>query len=177
MRYDILLLDADETLMDFPAAERQALQRTFADHGLTFTQATDDLYQQINQSLWRQFERGEITRPQLLATRFAKLFEELALPASTPTPSIGSTCTISATAPSRCPTPSSSVRLSPRWAAGSISSPTASPGRSAAALPAAASPPTSATSLSRRRPASRSRARSSTTMSLPASQTLQNRAP
>ena len=48
MRYDILLLDADETLMDFPAAERQALQRTFADHGLTFTQATDDLYQQIN---------------------------------------------------------------------------------------------------------------------------------
>ena len=25
MRYDILLLDADETLMDFPAAERQAL--------------------------------------------------------------------------------------------------------------------------------------------------------
>ena len=31
MRYDILLLDADETLMDFPAAERQALQRTFAD--------------------------------------------------------------------------------------------------------------------------------------------------
>ena len=36
---------------------------------------------------------------------------------------------------------------------------------------------TSATSLSRRRPASRSRARSSTTMSLPASQTLQNRAP
>ena len=80
MRYDILLLDADETLMDFPAAERQALQRTFADHGLTFTQATDDLYQQINQSLWRQFERGEITRPQLLATRFAKLFEELATP-------------------------------------------------------------------------------------------------
>ena len=80
MRYDILLLDADETLMDFPAAERQALQRTFADHGLTFTQATDDLYQQINQSLCRQFERGEITRPQLLATRFAKLFEELATP-------------------------------------------------------------------------------------------------
>ena len=80
MRYDILLLDADETLMDFPAAERQALRRTFADHGLTFTQATDDLYQQINQSLWRQFERGEITRPQLLATRFAKLFEELATP-------------------------------------------------------------------------------------------------
>ena len=133
MRYDILLLDADETLMDFPAAERQALQRTFADHGLTFTQATDDLYQQINQSLWRQFERGEITRPQLLATRFAKLFESWRLPASTPTPSIGSICTISATAPSRCPTPSSSVRLSPRWAAGSISSPTASP--------AAAAPP------------------------------------
>ena len=176
MRYDILLLDADETLMDFPAAERQALQRTFADHGLTFTQATDDLYQQINQSLWRQSAAKSPARS-CWPPALPNSLRSWRLPASTPTPSIGSTCTISATAPSRCPTPSSSVRLSPRWAAGSISSPTASPGRSAAALPAAASPPTSATSLSRRRPASRSRARSSTTMSLPASQTLQNRAP
>lgn len=77
MHYDTLLLDADETLMDFPAAERQALQRTFMQHGMHFTDQTDAAYQQINQQLWRQFERGEITRPQLLATRFAALFAQL----------------------------------------------------------------------------------------------------
>ena len=37
MKYDIILLDADETLMDFPDAEHQALVRTFEDHHLTLT--------------------------------------------------------------------------------------------------------------------------------------------
>ena len=77
MQYDILLLDADETLMDFPDAEHQALVRTFHDHGLAFDGQVDAQYQSINQGLWRKLERGEISKDQLLATRFAQLFEEL----------------------------------------------------------------------------------------------------
>lgn len=77
MKYDILLLDADETLMDFPDAEHQALVRTFDEHGLSFDEQVDQLYQSINQGLWRQLERGEITKDQLLAARFARLFEAL----------------------------------------------------------------------------------------------------
>ena len=41
MKYDIILLDADETLMDFPDAEHQALVRTFGDHQLTLTPSID----------------------------------------------------------------------------------------------------------------------------------------
>ena len=77
MKYDILLLDADETLMDFPDAEHQALVRTFGEHGLSFDEQVDQLYQSINQGLWRQLERGEITKDELLAARFARLFEAL----------------------------------------------------------------------------------------------------
>ena len=55
MKYDIILLDADETLMDFPDAEHQALVRTFGDHQLTLTPSIDQLYQQINSGLWKQF--------------------------------------------------------------------------------------------------------------------------
>ncbi|MCI6349175.1 MAG: YjjG family noncanonical pyrimidine nucleotidase [Negativibacillus massiliensis] len=77
MKYDILLIDADETLMDFPDAEHQALIRTFQAHNLPFSDETDQLYQSINQNLWREFEQNKITRQQLLATRFAKLFEAL----------------------------------------------------------------------------------------------------
>ena len=77
MKYDILLIDADETLMDFPDAEHQALIRTFQAHDLPFSDEIDQLYQSINQNLWREFEQNKITRQQLLATRFAKLFEAL----------------------------------------------------------------------------------------------------
>ena len=77
MKYDILLIDADETLMDFPAAEHQALIRTFQAHNLPFSDEIDQLYQSINQNLWREFEQNKITCQQLLTTRFAKLFEAL----------------------------------------------------------------------------------------------------
>ena len=79
MKYDIILLDADETLMDFPDAEHQALVRTFEDHQLTLTPSIDQLYQQINSGLWRQFEQQLITRKQLLSTRFAQLFDTLGI--------------------------------------------------------------------------------------------------
>ena len=72
MKYDIILLDADETLMDFPDAEHQALVRTFEDHHLTLTPSIDQLYQQINSGLWKQFEQQLITRKQLLSTRVAQ---------------------------------------------------------------------------------------------------------
>lgn len=79
MKYDIILLDADETLMDFPDAEHQALVRTFGDHQLTLTPSIDQLYQQINSGLWKQFEQQLITRKQLLSTRFAQLFDTLGI--------------------------------------------------------------------------------------------------
>ena len=79
MKYDIILLDADETLMDFPDAEHQALVRTFEDHHLTLTPSIDQLYQQINSGLWKQFEQQLITRKQLLSTRFAQLFDTLGI--------------------------------------------------------------------------------------------------
>ena len=72
-------LDADETLMDFPDAEHQALVRTFEDHHLTLTPSIDQLYQQINSGLWKQFEQQLITRKQLLSTRFAQLFDTLGI--------------------------------------------------------------------------------------------------
>ena len=79
MKYDIILLDADETLMDFPDAEHQALVRTFGDHQLTLTPSIDQLYQQINSGLWKQFEQQLINRKQLLSTRFAQLFDTLGI--------------------------------------------------------------------------------------------------
>lgn len=77
MRYDTLLFDADDTLLDFRAAEHSALFRLFAAHGLPVTDALHAEYSAYNRSLWRQLERGELSREQLLRTRFAGFFERI----------------------------------------------------------------------------------------------------
>ena len=77
MRYDTLLFDADDTLLDFRAAERDALFRLFAAHGLQMTDELHTAYSGYNQSLWRRLERGELTREQLLQTRFSGFFAQI----------------------------------------------------------------------------------------------------
>lgn len=74
---DIFLLDADETILDFSRSEREAAARVFARHGVSPTKEVLGRYHEINDSLWKALERGEITREKLLVKRFALLFEEL----------------------------------------------------------------------------------------------------
>lgn len=75
--YDILLMDADETLFDFHRAEAEALRQTMAECGVDCTLEVQTLYSQINDALWKAFERGEVTKPFLQKARFTRLFEQL----------------------------------------------------------------------------------------------------
>ena len=76
----VLLFDIDNTLLDFDAAEYTALGRIFAHYGVADTADNRRIYAQENQALWRQNERGQISREELLKTRFVKAFEQLKLP-------------------------------------------------------------------------------------------------
>ena len=51
MRYPILLFDADNTLFDFPAAERQAFQEVCREAGFPFTEEGYALYHRCNGEL------------------------------------------------------------------------------------------------------------------------------
>lgn len=79
MKYNIFLMDADETLLDFKASEKMALKETFLSHGVPYTKEALSLYEQFNQQSWERWERKEITREQLGPIRFALLFEALGL--------------------------------------------------------------------------------------------------
>jgi 2-haloacid dehalogenase len=79
MRYRWLLFDADGTLFDYVAAERQALARTFAQAGLSFDDEILTAYQQINARLWKALELGELTPAQIKVRRFGELFAALDL--------------------------------------------------------------------------------------------------
>lgn len=76
-KYTTLLFDADDTLLDFHKDERQALEKTMKHYGVPITEENIKIYSDINQGMWKQLERGEITKPELKRTRFKKFFEAI----------------------------------------------------------------------------------------------------
>ena len=77
MRYEYLLIDNDNTIMDFGAAEAKALRETLAAAGLPADEETIAVYSRINDALWKALERGETTQPLLKVERFRQLLEYL----------------------------------------------------------------------------------------------------
>lgn len=80
MKYDVLLFDLDDTLLDFGMTELHALQHTFGEYGLP-NGVKDYLesYKAISKVLWDDLEHGRITLAELKAERFKRLFLEYAL--------------------------------------------------------------------------------------------------
>ena len=76
-RYDIILMDADETLFDYVKSARASLNATLTKYAIPHDDSTWDTYRELNNALWRKFERGEITKPKLQTERFDALFEVL----------------------------------------------------------------------------------------------------
>ena len=64
--FKTIFLDLDDTLLDFGAAERVAVSKTFREFGLEPTEALLRRYSEINKQQWECFERGEITRDTVL---------------------------------------------------------------------------------------------------------------
>ncbi len=71
-RYEILLLDADNTLFDFDRSEEEALTEVFTHYGYPFTPEQRKLYASINRPLWEAFDRGEVTREFLGPERYRR---------------------------------------------------------------------------------------------------------
>ena len=75
MKYTTLLLDNDDTLMDFGDAERQAIKRTLLQNDVPYSEELRASYSAINDSLWKRLEKKEIERDQIFTERF-RLFKE-----------------------------------------------------------------------------------------------------
>jgi 2-haloacid dehalogenase len=71
VRYKTILLDADETLLDFKRAEREALIAALTGHGVMPDEEMLATYSEINLATWKRLERGEITKTALRTARFA----------------------------------------------------------------------------------------------------------
>ena len=72
-----VLLDLDDTVFDFHKAEKIALSKTLTSLGVEPTTELCARYSEINASLWRKLERGEMEREEVLVSRFGLLFQEI----------------------------------------------------------------------------------------------------
>ena len=76
MKYKYLLFDADDTLLDFKEDEKRAVSALFLEHGIEPTPLLIERYSAINLGLWKQFERGEISKNDIKSLRFTNLLKE-----------------------------------------------------------------------------------------------------
>lgn len=72
-----ILWDVDGTLLNFHAAEREAIRACFEVFHLgPCTDTMLDRYSVLNAGYWQMLERGEITKAELLVRRFEEFFRE-----------------------------------------------------------------------------------------------------
>lgn len=78
-----ILWDVDGTLLDFPAAEKAAIEKCFEVFSLG--NCTDEMladYSIINSRYWKMLENGEMTKPEILVGRFREFFGKYSLDVS-----------------------------------------------------------------------------------------------
>lgn len=79
--YNTILFDADGTLLDFKAAEKNALEGTLRSVGVEPTEALTLRYSEINEGMWKLLERGEIKKSELKVRRFEDFARECGITA------------------------------------------------------------------------------------------------
>lgn len=77
MRYDIVLMDIDNTLLDFDAGTAESLRSLLASFGLELTEQRLARFFEINNALWTAYEHGEIEKSYIFPTRFQQYLGEM----------------------------------------------------------------------------------------------------
>jgi len=80
MKYEWLLFDLDDTILEFSVSEHYALERTLHQVGVSFSPTNFSIYEKINRRCWDAFEEGNLLQADLNEARFSQLLATLNLP-------------------------------------------------------------------------------------------------
>ncbi len=69
-----VLLDIDDTLLDFSACARGSMRLACGEMGLPFSERLAACFFEINPKLWKEIEAGRLTKEQLYAVRWDRIF-------------------------------------------------------------------------------------------------------
>lgn len=72
MKYNLFLFDLDDTLLDFQASEMLSFKQTFSHFGIDSIDEIHQTYKVENNKLWKQIEKGEVTKDFLKVERFKR---------------------------------------------------------------------------------------------------------
>lgn len=79
MNYKVVIIDLDNTLIDFDYMEKCSLKHCLGSFGLPVTQEVINRYVTINQALWDGLELGQYKKSEILTLRFERLLNEFNL--------------------------------------------------------------------------------------------------
>lgn len=74
-----ILIDLDNTLIDFNACVKISMRELFPEYGLVFKDEYFDTFLEINNDLWRKIERGELTKTHFREIRWNTIFNKIGL--------------------------------------------------------------------------------------------------
>lgn len=84
MKYNTLLFDVDDTLLDFKDAENQALHSLFKEVGIELTSEIEQTYKTLNHQRWKEYEKGNMTSEEVVNGRFGLFFEGFGVEVDSP---------------------------------------------------------------------------------------------
>ncbi len=74
-----IFIDVDNTLLDFNKCASRAVAEIMSDNGIEYKEEYFKVFKSINDDLWRRHEKGIITKDELYAIRFDRIFSRLDL--------------------------------------------------------------------------------------------------
>lgn len=75
----VILIDIDNTLLDFNKGSRASMIKCFEKFGLDFHEEMFPEFIRINDGLWRRIEKGNLTKDELHKIRWGLVFESLGI--------------------------------------------------------------------------------------------------
>ncbi len=75
----VVFIDIDNTLLDFNKSSAQAIEKSFIEHNLPYSDHVFNTFIKTNVGLWQRIERGEFTREQLHQERWNMILKQLQL--------------------------------------------------------------------------------------------------
>lgn len=85
MTYKIIIIDLDNTLIDFDHMELESLKESLSEMSIVYSEEMIKDYIKINHILWERLELGDYTKDEILTLRFEKLFKKYHIEASSAT--------------------------------------------------------------------------------------------